>query len=418
MDSFDLDWVRTDLSATLRVVGALAPITTVLLVLLVGYLIYSRQQKTKAYRDPVLESRGDSMLLGMRLRLYAAWLSRPLVQALVRTRFPANAVSSLSILVATAAAVALAAGRFSLGGWLYLLSGLCDFLDGRLARASGTASPRGAALDSVFDRYADGAVFIGLSWFYRDSWVLLATLGALLGSLIVPYIRARGEGLGVTFKNVGLMQRPERLLVLGLSVALSPVLEVVINPQNARPMHYLAVVGILLVAVATQHTAIMRLRFLLAALRSPGSKGTLGPLGKGSLFRTTVSAATATLFDFGAVAAMVSVAGLPAPVATFIGCGFGAVVNFVINRVWTFQTHGPYAPQAARYAVVSGASALLNSGTVATALLLPGVDYRIAWWLARGAVYLFWNFPLQRDFVFAPRTPPHPSLRVIRSKAL
>ena len=112
-------------------------------------------------------------------------------------------------------------GQFSLGGWLYLCSGACDFLDGRLARITGKSSASGAALDSILDRYSEAAMLIGLAWYYRESWVLLPVLAFLAGSFLVPYVRARGEGLGLHLK-VGLMQRPERVVVLGVAVVFSP----------------------------------------------------------------------------------------------------------------------------------------------------------------------------------------------------
>ena len=88
--------------------------------------------------------------------------------------FVGIALQELPLFTIVVLRVALAAGRFALGGWLYLFAGILDVLDGRIARARGLASKKGAALDSVLDRYSDSAVLVGLSWYYRDSWVLLA----------------------------------------------------------------------------------------------------------------------------------------------------------------------------------------------------------------------------------------------------
>ncbi len=153
--------------------------------------------------------------------------------------------------------MALAAGRFALGGWLFLTAGLCDFFDGRVARNSGKASPRGAALDSIVDRYGDAAVPMGLAWYYRESWVLVAVLVTLVGSLLISYARARGEGLGTDVK-VGLMQRPKRVVLLGLTVALSPIEPALRRPNDPHPMHWLAVGGLVVLALATQGTALQR----------------------------------------------------------------------------------------------------------------------------------------------------------------
>ena len=92
--------------------------------------------------------------------------------------------------------------------------------------------------------------------------------------------------------------------------------------------------------------------------------------------------------------------GLDPRLATAAGCALGGIVNFGIHRVWISAREAPAVAQALRYALVSTSSALLNSGGVAVLLFVPGLDYRVAWMIARGAVFLTWNYPLHRDFVF------------------
>ena len=237
-----IEWLTRDLSGTARIWYALAPMLAFAAYFVGGMLLYLVRCATIGqYRDPELAKRaGRTILTGLWIRFYFAWVMKPIWSAVVRTGVPANAITTLSVLLATGSGVALAAGKFGMGGWLYIFAGICDFLDGRLARANKSASPEGAALDSVLDRYADAAVLVGLAWFYRDSWVLLPTLAALVGSGLVPYIRARGEAEGVQV-TVGLMQRAERILYLGVSVAFSPILEVLLDPTNPKPVHRLAV---------------------------------------------------------------------------------------------------------------------------------------------------------------------------------
>ncbi len=399
------DWVSGRLSSEARVWTALAPALLGVAYFLVGLLIYSLRYVVRgSHRDAEMESRGSTVLAGMFLRLYFVWLMQPLWKAIYKTGIPATAITTLSVLLATASGVSLAAGRFALGGWLYIFAGICDFLDGRVARARGSASRSGAALDSVLDRYSDAAVLVGLSWYYRDGWVLLAAQAALVGSSLIPYIRARGEAAGVAVKDVGMMQRAERILYLGAAVALSPIVEVWLAPNEARPLHRLAVVGVVLLAVSTQVTALQRLIFLLGALRDDVSERRWLGLGKGSLGRNAVSSGIATAADFALVTLLVGTLFSPPPLATAVGCGLGAVVNFTINRVWAFGGNGDRKlPQLGRYGFVSLTSAGLNAGGVAVLLLLPSIDYRLAWALVRGAVFIAWNFPLQRDYVF--KTP-------------
>ncbi|MEQ9322984.1 MAG: CDP-alcohol phosphatidyltransferase family protein, partial [Polyangiaceae bacterium] len=156
-----------------------------------GYLLLAaatfsvRALAGSPHRDPDIERRGDSALLGMRLRLLFSWALQPLWYVVRASKLPPMAITTLSVLLATGAAVVVSAGAFAIGGWLYLGSGLCDVLDGRLARDQGSASKAGAALDSVLDRYSDAAILLGLSWYYRSSWVLVIGLAALVGSLLV-----------------------------------------------------------------------------------------------------------------------------------------------------------------------------------------------------------------------------------------
>jgi phosphatidylglycerophosphate synthase/putative flippase GtrA len=393
------------LTPTQRVWTAVAPTLLFAAYFAIGLLIYTVRYFFKgSYSDKEMESRPTTALTGMWLRLYFAWVLRPLWSTALKSGLPPNAITTLSMLLSTASGISLAAGRFALGGWLYIFSGILDVVDGRLARSTGQATASGAALDSILDRYADAAVMVGLAWFYRDSWVLMAALVALVGSSLVPYIRAKAEASGVTIRDVGLMQRAERIIYLGASVALSPVVEVYFHPNDPHPMHWLAVGGIVLLAVSTQITALQRFKFLLQALSDHIDPKWLST-GRGSAFRNIFAAVLATAVDF--LMVLMCAQFMPPPLATAAGCGVGAVVNFTVNRIWTFgSTDAPF-PQARRYAFVSLTSALLNSGGVAVILLLPDVDYRIAWLIVRGAVFALWNFPLQRDYVFtvAPEVP-------------
>jgi phosphatidylglycerophosphate synthase/putative flippase GtrA len=287
----------------------------------------------------------------------------------------------------------------ALGGWLFLIAAICDFLDGRIARESKTAGPSGAALDSVIDRYVDGVFFIGLAWFYRDSWLLILVLLALLGAMLVPYVRARGEALGVPFPNVGLAQRPERVAILGMSVALSPIIEAVVVPEDPRPVHRLAIFGVAVVAVAAHFTALQRLVHARRALDRRRQR--VWWLRRHSLARGITAAFLATAFDLAIVVLLASGLGIWVPAATFAGCVVGGVTSFLTNRVWTFGSHDPPVMQGARYVLVSGSSALINSSLIAVVLLLPAVPYLVAWVLVRAMVFVSWNYPLHRDYVFA-----------------
>ncbi|MBI5507686.1 MAG: GtrA family protein [Deltaproteobacteria bacterium] len=410
-----LEMVQGHLSATARVWTAMAPALLLSLYCLVGLAIYMVRYAIKGpYRDPEFEARGSSVLANMWVRLYFAWLMQPLWRVVLRSGVPPTAITTLSALVAIAAGLSLAAGRFALGGWLYIFSGILDILDGRLARKANKVTKSGGALDSILDRYADSAVLAGLAWYYRDSWVLGAALVALIGSNLVPYIRARGEAAGVSVKEVGVMQRAERIIYIGVGCAVSPVVEVLLrDPADPRPLHLAAVLGVILLAVGTQVTALHRLVYVLAALDGRTGIGA-SPDTRDRDRHSLVAATVATVTDFGLMVGLVAIYELTPAAATAIGCVLGGITNLSIHLLWSASGRESRLPEVRRYAFVSFTSALLNAGGVWVLLALPGVDYRIAWVLVRTAVALAWNFPLHRDYVFVARAKVEAGAEAVR----
>lgn len=393
-----LAWLTGNLSPSARIWSALAPALLACGYFLGGLVLFCIRCAIKGVpQDTETLTRGKTVLVGFFLRHYFFWVIQPLWQLILRSGLPANALSMLSGLLGVSSGVAVAAGRFALGGWLFLAAGILDVMDGRIARTRKEANPAGAALDSVLDRYVDSAMLMGLAWYYRDTWVLLPALGALLGSSLVPYVRAKGEGLGVSVRD-GAMQRLERVLFLGVGTALSPILEALFWPAEKHPMHWLSVAGLVFVAVMSNYTAVTRFRTLVKALAP--KKPQTARSGAAILGFNAAAGAIATAVDFAAVLGMVEWGGLSPAWATVAGCVLGGVVNYTLNRVLTFRSSGAVAPQLARYTVVSATSALLNAGGVALLTLHPQLAYALGWWLVRGVVYFAWNLPLQRDYVF------------------
>jgi phosphatidylglycerophosphate synthase len=208
-------------------------------------------------KDERIEKRKVGPFLGRWLMYYLLWLIAPVEKLLIRMGISPNTLTFSSLMLSAGAAVALAFGRFGLGGWLYLFTGIFDIFDGRVARATGRVTRGGAFYDSVVDRWAEALIFCGLAWYYRQSWVLFLVLTALVASFMVSYARARGEGLGATTGDVGAMQRPERILYLGVGIALSPVVAA-LDGEGAHPFHLLAVIALALVAVTSLATAVRR----------------------------------------------------------------------------------------------------------------------------------------------------------------
>ncbi len=131
-----------------------------------------------------------------------------------------NALTLIGFAAMCGIGILLAYGQFALGGLLIIVAGIFDALDGSLARLTNRVTKFGAFLDSTTDRWAEGALFGGILYWYVEhgmTFVAYLVFLALLGSLMVSYTRARAEGIGVPMKD-GLLTRFERivLLVLGL----------------------------------------------------------------------------------------------------------------------------------------------------------------------------------------------------------
>ena len=145
-------------------------------------------------------------------------------------KFTPNGITILGFLVTVIAAYLVGSGWLLAGGIVFQLGGGFDLLDGALARLTGTVSPFGALLDSVFDRLSEASLFVGLGVFAmrddmsdgRQVFFITVLLLALIFSQGVSYLRARGEGLGVFTKD-GLMTRPERVVLLGVGLIIGQI---------------------------------------------------------------------------------------------------------------------------------------------------------------------------------------------------
>lgn len=109
------------------------------------------------------------------------------------------------------------------GGAILLFSGLFDMMDGRLARLGNMSTTFGAFWDSTLDRYSELFSLFGITFYLMTAsgiWAGVITFLALVGSIMVSYVRARAEGLGIECK-VGLMQRPERVVMTALAAIIT-----------------------------------------------------------------------------------------------------------------------------------------------------------------------------------------------------
>ena len=151
---------------------------------------------------------------------------KPLGSSLQRAGITANQLTLVGLFVSAGASLVIAQGWLIAGAVLLALSGVPDLLDGAVAKASGTASPRGAFFDSVVDRVSDTLVLGGVAWYLastESAHMAVLPLALVGASTLVSYERARAESLGFTAKG-GLMERAERMIAVGIGLCFSVVL--------------------------------------------------------------------------------------------------------------------------------------------------------------------------------------------------
>ncbi|MFH1647483.1 MAG: CDP-alcohol phosphatidyltransferase family protein [Chloroflexota bacterium] len=156
-------------------------------------------------------------------RIISGHITQPIVSLLARTPLTPNSITWIGFLLTVGAAALVVTGHLVAAGIVVLAAGLFDMLDGALARTTGRVTRFGGILDSTLDRLSEAVLLLGLLYvFARESQAAAALLAGvtILGSLLVSYIRARVEVLGIDCK-VGLFTRPERVIVLALGLLLS-----------------------------------------------------------------------------------------------------------------------------------------------------------------------------------------------------
>jgi archaetidylinositol phosphate synthase len=171
-----------------------------------------------------------------------------------------NRISGTGIILAFLSAIAYAEWQTNtlclLGATaLLLLSGFCDALDGVIARLYEEATVFGGFLDSLLDRYADTAVYLGIiiSGLCDVLWGLIA----LSGSLLVSYSRARAEAAGIEMESIGLAERAERIIIL----AAASIAAVFWQPTTAMN------IGVILLAILSNLTVLQRSLYVYGKLK-------------------------------------------------------------------------------------------------------------------------------------------------------
>ncbi|MCP3975630.1 MAG: CDP-alcohol phosphatidyltransferase family protein [bacterium] len=160
-------------------------------------------------------------MLDLRGRSRLAPILDPIAAALGKMRLTPTSVTVLGLLVTIGGGVLIASGHYVAGASVAAGGSLLDALDGPLARMQGTASVKGAFIDTMSDRFGEIAVLSGLAFSLRgDETGLMLCVFALAGSLLVPYVRSKAESWGAEGRG-GWMGRAERVVLSLLGIGLA-----------------------------------------------------------------------------------------------------------------------------------------------------------------------------------------------------
>jgi len=184
-------------------------------------------------------------LVSPALRTRVRGLAEPIARAFGHLGLTPNHLTLIGFGIAIVAASAAASQAWLIAGILVIVGGGFDMLDGALARATGRASRFGAFVDSVFDRWGESVIYVGIAWGCLSGGFgegAIVAAAALASAVMVSYTRAKSEGLGFTpgtgMANVGLAPREVRIVILavglvaaGLGGGVAPV-EVIVCGAN------------------------------------------------------------------------------------------------------------------------------------------------------------------------------------------
>ncbi len=202
----------------------------------------------------------------------------PCVHGMIKIGITPNVVTTIGLILNIAAAFVFLYGGmrgtrndlYYIGwaGGIILFAGLFDMLDGQVARIGKMSSTFGALYDSVLDRYSELIVFFGITFYLiMQGYVISSIIAfvALIGSLMVSYVRARAEGLGIECK-MGFMQRPERVVLTGAGALFCGIFGPLLTYNEVFEPIMIFVIPLFIVALFSNITAFARLNHCRKAL--------------------------------------------------------------------------------------------------------------------------------------------------------
>jgi CDP-diacylglycerol--glycerol-3-phosphate 3-phosphatidyltransferase len=233
----------------------------------IPFLIYVVRVTAGWSKLPPSRSPGKRLLVPVLIG-YFYWLTKPVCRLAIRSGQSASFFTTLGLVGALLTAIAIATGHFALGSVLLIATGALDVMDGEVARALQLSSPRGAFFDSTIDRIADGLIFGGCVVYYSGTPVMYAALVVLIMSFVISYARSRAEALGLAGAG-GLMQRADRIALLSIALAFSPLPGHRMEGFIAHPMYAVTAIALFVLALLNTGTAITRIVWTMERLPAP-----------------------------------------------------------------------------------------------------------------------------------------------------
>ncbi len=227
-------------------------------------------ERSKTGRKP-----DSGKLLSGGIKSWWLFLMKPIEDFLIEREFRPNVLTITTLIVSALAGWFFHLGMIFIAGVLLLAGSTFDIFDGRVARAQGLNSPRGAFFDSCVDRYSEVLIYLGLLSFFRDTFFVYIVFLTVSCSMMVSYTRARAEGLGIDCE-VGIMQRAERVVYLGVLSTFNFLGNIVTFLMGLGNRDYLLKLSVLILFVFSFYTSIQRMIHVMSKIEKAENGGTDG----------------------------------------------------------------------------------------------------------------------------------------------
>jgi phosphatidylglycerophosphate synthase len=266
-------------SNEMEVYYSLLPLIIILEIVAISFTYYAiTWGKRKKTQEAI--SRLHRSFIGIFFVEYWYWISRPVLIFFKFIKITPNGITGISIVLSLITGAIYATGSIAPGGWMLIVSATLDMLDGALARETGQTTKSGAFFDSCGDRYSDSFVFIGIGAYFlsknfspsgsftlsqTDFLGVIVMMTLILGTSAMSYVKARGDVAGASTKR-GLMQRPERVMMLSAYCVLDPFFRIVFQKYNINNDAGILTI-IIIMSILVNFSAISRMVALFKIIR-------------------------------------------------------------------------------------------------------------------------------------------------------